>query len=137
MSDNSKIVDYFLKEIFHNEISEGNDPDKVSYLISPEFSYYLNLGERQSFKEYAERVRMLNSSATVVVGKPSSDDDIHFHCDFEVKLPAPNQNTKILGFSQIVIRNGLIQQIEINYHKNQKEFDEFQKLMTDSSTVFL
>lgn len=137
MSDNLKIVEYFVKEIFHNDVNDAHDPDKVSYLIAPQFSYYLNVGDRQSYKEYAESVRKLKSSATVIVGKLSSGDDAHFHCDFEVKLPAPNQNVKMLGFSQIIVKNGLIHQIEINYYKNQREFEDFQKMMDDSSTAFL
>lgn len=134
MSDNSKIVQFFLNEIFKKD---NVDPENLSYLIAPQFSYYLNLGERKTYEQYAARVRMLNSTATVTVDKPTSDDDTHFHCNYEVILPAPKHEEKAFGFSQIVIRNGLIHQIEINYLNNQEEFEEFQKAMEKSTTVFL
>lgn len=131
MSDNSKLVNYFVKLYLEN------NSIKMAAFVSLDFSYYLNFGERKNFEQFIERMHLLTSATSLAVSEIVSGDDIHFNYDFEVILPAPNEGVKALGFAQFTVQKKLIHRIDINYQKNENEFEEFQGLIKNSSTVFL
>lgn len=134
MSNNSLLVQFFVKEVFRNDAC---DAEELSYLISPDFTYYLDVGFRMNYNQFIERIKFLFSSSTVQLGRMASDDDVHFYCDFEVEHPESNRGDQTYGLSQIVVRNGFIHQVTINYHKNETEFSEFKKFIKNHTSVFL
>ncbi|PCI85587.1 MAG: hypothetical protein COB24_12405 [Hyphomicrobiales bacterium] len=134
MSNNLKLVQYFFNEIFENKIE---NPERLSNLVTCQFSYYLNLGERKNFQQFAARARFMNTVSDILYEKVTTEDDVFFITEFEVKLPKPNQHIKSVGFSQIEVSNGLIHQINIHYSKNDQELEEFQTFLGGGTTVFL
>lgn len=134
MSDNSLLVRFFIKETFNNN---AYNEKQLAYLISPDFAYYLDVGCCMNYNQFIERIKRLFSSSTVQLGNIASDDDIHFYCDLKVNSPEFNQTIETYGLSQIIVRNGFIEQVTINYHENQKQFIEFKSLIKNKTTVFL
>ena len=134
MSDNLKVVQYFAKEVF---VNNAQDADRLSNLVSPQFSYCLNLGDPQNYSQFVKRMQSSSTASTVVLGEIASEDDMHLHCDFEVQLPEPNQHLKTHGFSQLIVRNGIIHQIDINYQNSVDEYNEFRDIIKNSATVLL
>lgn len=124
MSNNSLLVQFFVKEVFKNDAYEA---EELTYLISSDFSYYLDVGYRMDYGQFIEQIKFLFTSTTVKLASIASDDDIHFYCDFEVNLPEPADERHKYGLAQIVVDKGFIHQVTINYHKNKKEFIEFKK----------
>lgn len=131
MTDNEKLVRYFVKEYLGQNIS------KLVNIVSPQFSYILNQHTRKNFAQFAARMRLYTSATVIKVGDISSGDDIHFHYDFEIELPGAETGVKTHGFAQVIVKNDLIHQVDINYHNSQEEFEEFQEMVQNSSTVFL
>lgn len=134
MSSNLKLVKYFVQKVFTNN---SHDADRLSNLVSPQFTYHLNLGFSRNYSQFVKKMQAFTAVSTVIFGKIATEDNIHFYGDFEVRLPEPNHNLKTYGFSQLVIRNGLIHQIDINYHADQDEYEEFRSLIKSSKTVLL
>lgn len=134
MSDNSLLVQFFVKEIFKNNAAEAQE---LTYLIDPYFEYYLDTGIRMNYVQFIAKVKKKLSTATVELGKIDSENDTHFYCDFEISFPDQDQAKKIYGLSQIIIDSGFISQITINYHKNVQEFNEFRDILEKKNTVYL
>lgn len=131
MTDNSKLVNFFVANFL------ADDATELAHLVSPTFTYYLNFGEPKDFSFFTNRMNMLNLSARLKAGEITSGDDIHFHYDIETKLPAPNTEIAMKGFAQIIVKNNLIQQLEINYEVESKEYEKFEGLINASPTVLL
>ncbi|MGL1919888.1 MAG: hypothetical protein OCD03_02560 [Hyphomicrobiales bacterium] len=131
MSDNLKLIKYFLKEF------RANSSHNLSNVVSPSFSFFLNLGEKQDFDQFTARMQLITTASNAVISELTSEDDIHFYFDFEVTLAPPNDEVKSHGFTQLIVQNNLITQVSINYMSSEEEFEEFQKLIKDSSTVLL
>ncbi|MBL1241441.1 MAG: hypothetical protein COB13_006300 [OCS116 cluster bacterium] len=83
-------------------------------------------------------MRFINSSAKFTVYKPVTHDDTNFYTQFEMKIPSHDSEfITALGKTKFVIKDGLLQTIDINYHKTQQEYDEFQSLMNESPVAFV
>lgn len=131
MTDNEKLVRYFVKEYL------GHNASKLVNIVSPQFSYILNQQVRKNFNQFTARMRLFTSATLIKVGEISSGDDTHFHYDFEIELPGSDTGVKTHGFAQVIVKNNLVHQVDINYHNSQEEFEEFQELVQNSSTVYL
>lgn len=132
MSDNSLLVQFFVKEIFTNNAREA---EELTYLIDPCFEYYLDTGNRMNYAQFIKGMKKKLSMATVELGKIDSDNDTHFYCDFEISFP--DQATKAYGLSQVIIDRGFIRQITINYHNTAQEYNEFRDILEKKNTVYL
>lgn len=86
MTNNSKLVQYFVKEYL------GQNVDKLVNIVSPSFTYVLNHRTSINFDQFTARMRAYTRATLINIGEISSGDDIHFHYDFEIKLP----NGKVL-----------------------------------------
>lgn len=131
MTDNEILVRYFVKEYL------GNNVNKLANVVSPQFAYILNHRTRKDFNQFSARMRLYTGATIIKIGEISSSDDIHFHYDFEIELPGAETEIITRGFAQIIVRNGLVHQVDINYHNSQEEFEEFQEMVQNSSTVYL
>ncbi|MGL1921998.1 MAG: hypothetical protein OCD03_13320 [Hyphomicrobiales bacterium] len=131
MTDNSKLVNYFINEFL------ANNSHNLSNVVSPSFSFFLNLGDKQDFNQFATRMQLITTASNLVFTETTTEDDIHFCFDFEIILAPPNEEMKSQGFAQIIAQNNLITQVSINYMSSEEEFEEFQELIKNSPTVLL
>lgn len=132
MSHNSRVVEFFITEFYKN-----NSVGMVS-LISPSFSFTQNLGAKQTFKQFIERMRFLNHSAEFEIFEAVSSNDTVFYSQFEVRIPSGDSDfVSGLGRVKLVVEDRLLCSIDISYHKTQKEYEEFQSLMKESPVAFV
>ena len=131
MSNNMKLVQYFVDGFLNNNETE------LSNLVSPSFVYSLNHGDVIDFDKFIVRMRFLNSATKFINQEITSEDDAHFHFDFESILPAPNEGVKSDGFAQIMVQNGLIIRVDIHYKGSEEDFQKFQELMKNNTKVLL
>ncbi|PCI85590.1 MAG: hypothetical protein COB24_12420 [Hyphomicrobiales bacterium] len=131
MSDNMKLIQYFVKGCISNET------EKLGNLVSPKFVYVLNLDEYFDWEEFVVRNRTLHHTTNIVIHEISSEDDVHFHYDFDISLPEPNLEIAARGFIQIIVKGGLITRIDAHTNNTEEEFKTFQELREKSSTILL
>ncbi|MBL1420182.1 MAG: hypothetical protein COC24_006690 [Alphaproteobacteria bacterium] len=106
MSNNMKLIQYFVNGCMSDEM------EKLGNLVSPKFQYVLNLDECFSWDEFVSRNKSLRHTTNIVIYEISSEDDVHFHYDFDISLPEPNVAIVARGFIQIMVKAGLITRID-------------------------
>ena len=132
MSKNSKIVAY-LDDSFRK-----NNIDKISYLFSPDFGFYVNGGEKQDFDEFASQMKQAYGQIKIIGDKMTSQDDIHFSTEFE--LPVETENNEVIteiGFVEVQVQNCIIKSFNLHYHTQEAEVEEFRQVMGSQSTAYL
>lgn len=132
MSHNSKTIDYFYTEFRANNI------EKIFNVISPAFAYYVNGGPRLSYDVLAERLKLANQGAKVIGGKMTAEDDTHFSAEFEVQVADDKgEIISAFGFVEAQVRNGLIENLNVHYHKSAMDIDEFRELIKNNAMTFV
>ncbi|MBL1420935.1 MAG: hypothetical protein COC24_010550 [Alphaproteobacteria bacterium] len=132
MSKNLKVVEIFIAEFYKNSSAGMVD------LTSPSFSFTQNSGAKQTLENFINRMRVINHSAKFKLFEPTSQDDTHFYSEFELKIPGKKSSfVKALGRTKFVVKDELLQALDISYHTTEKEYNEFQALMNQSSVAFV
>lgn len=131
MIENVKLVHHFVKSFIENDVS------KLVNLVSPEFQYWVNYDECLDFDQFTKKLQFLSSSSNIVAYEITTQDNVHFYFDFDLELPAPNEGAKSYGFAQVIVKNGLVNRIDINNKDDKEKFEEFKKLRVNSRTVLL
>ncbi|MBL1242209.1 MAG: hypothetical protein COB13_010195 [OCS116 cluster bacterium] len=132
MSKNLEVVAFFIAEFYENNSTD------MAALTAPAFSFTQNSGSRQNFGQFVRRMRFLNHSAKYEIKTPTSQNDTHFYSQFEVQIPNGNAGFITgLGRVELVIEDGLVQAIDISYHKTQEEYEKFQTSMNESRVAFV
>ncbi|MGL1921990.1 MAG: hypothetical protein OCD03_13280 [Hyphomicrobiales bacterium] len=131
MSDNSKLVQYFVNGFLNNSGGE------LVNLISTNFVYSEANGEDVNFDQFVIRMHFFNSSTTTELGEIKSGDDTHFHFDFLSLLPPPNSGVKLKGFIQIFVKKGLICRVDLHSEVDDENLLKFEDLMKNSKTALL
>lgn len=132
MSDNSKTIAY-LDDSFRK-----NNIDKISYLFSPNFAFYINGGERQGFEEFANLMKQVSGQIKINGNKMVSEDDIHFRTEF--KLPMKTENDEMItqiGFVEVQVHNCIIKSFNLHFHTQESEVEEFHQVMGSSNIAYV
>lgn len=131
MTGNLKLVNYFITEFL------ADNSENLANVVSPSFSFYLNLRDKLDFNQFIAKMRQITTAANLNISEITTEDDIHFCFDFEITLAPPNQEFKSQGFAELLVQNNLIIQVLINYNSSEEEFEEFQRMIKNSSTALL
>lgn len=130
MSQNSKVIDYFYEQFKTNNI------DKIFSIISLNFVYCVNGGAELSYEELAERMKLATIGATVIGEKMVSEDDVHYSAEFEVQtLDGAGEMKSAFGFVEAKLNQGLIESLNVHYHRSEAEIEEFRELIKNNATA--
>ncbi|MCJ8323550.1 MAG: hypothetical protein HRU29_08440 [Rhizobiales bacterium] len=132
MLENLKLVNYFIKEVFAGNVGQ------LDHIVSTDFAYYLNSNPKKNFSQYGKRMKLIQQRTTTVIGEVTSNDDIHFHFDFDQQVSGiTGEGSTAYAHSEFVVRRGMLCKIRVNYFKSKKEFGDFQKQVEESRVVLL
>ena len=120
MSQNLRLVEYFTSEFYLGHLLD------LSHIASPTFTFTVNSSPPENFEEYAKRTSALNRNGKLIIGKFTSEDDIHFHTNSVTKL-----NIGVSASCKLIfmVSRGLLERVNINYDMPNEEFQIFNQLI--------
>lgn len=132
MSDNSKIIAYLDSSFRKNNI------DKISYLFSPNFAFYVNGGDKQDLEEFTNMMKLVSGQIEILQDEMDTQDDIHFSTEF--KLPINTENDKIvtmIGFIEVQIHNCMIEIFNLHYHAENLKAGEIREMIKNNNVAYV
>lgn len=127
MSKNHEIVTLFLSDFYRDKRAE------LIEIISPKFRYQSPFFGNVDFAEYIDWMSRLSNqrSVTAKTALRSTDDEI-FEYQFILKVLdfVDGFDEDMIGNSKIIIKNGLIEYVEITYDDEKTKSPKFEKIKT-------
>lgn len=127
MSKNLEIVSLFLSDFYRDKRIE------LSEIISPKFRYQSPFFGEVNFSEYTDWMSRLSNqrSVTAKTSLQSADDEV-FEYQFIMKVLdfVDGFDEEMLGNTKIIIKNGLIEYVEITYDDEKSKPEKFKKIRT-------
>lgn len=125
MSQNLRLVNYFVSEFYRNRMIE------LEHVTSPDFSFTLHTGAKQSFTEFAARMGFVNDNAKLELGEIHSTDDTIFIAPSKVSIISEDgQEFIATGENSFLIKNELLEEVKVTYNLADNEFALMQKLLS-------
>ena len=126
MSQNSRLIDYFINE-FYLDRTYG-----LAHITSPSFICRINSGVGLNFDEHVERMTLINLNAILIIDDIKSDDDKIFTAEFIIRT---NENLRASGVFTFKVINGLLDNIRIYYSLTDDELGVFEALVLNRNNI--
>lgn len=123
MSQNLRLVEYFLSEFYKNRTLE------LAHIVSPNFYYCVNGGEKEDFETYVQRMNLIFKNSDSFMTPPQTEDDQIFAVDYVISIETNGSIERLYGVAKYNIVNGLLENIHITHHNDQQEIDRLRNLM--------
>lgn len=124
MSQNLRLVSYFVSEFYHNKMIE------LEHITSPNFSFTLHTEKKQTFKEFAERMSYVTENAKLEIGDIRTQDDVYFYASAELSIPTGDAEDYIVhGENRFMVKNGLLDEVKVTYDLCAEDFIVIQQLL--------
>lgn len=127
MSQNQRLVEYFVSEFYRNKTIA------LEHITSSSFVFIIQSGSEQSFAEYASRMNILSDSCRLELADPVSEDDIMFVSTFSMTVPSPNKEDLVAtGTNKFFVENDLLCKVIVEYDTSADEYKRIQERLAEN-----
>lgn len=128
MSQNSRLVNYFLSDFYRNKVFE------LKHVVSPNFEFSFQGEKAIGFSQYASRMIYLSKNCDLSILDAKTDDDTIFVSRFEMIIPQPFDNQIIAsGVVKYKVEDGLLTKVVVLYDQTGANFEHIQDALAHNN----